>query len=256
MYIASHNISVTSIISGGTLVLGDKQRLTPSSQNAATLVSRWKQNREISIYNDYLRCSQDPQQYIGFGSTRCYQKYQENQYLTPQNQGKSSRCAKTCSAMLSRVTAAPPGPLPTLVRWPPVKLGSKRDPYGQHTLSKRPHNTSFINFQFHQLQFQHWNWNWVTIPIPQLNCPQPWIALYFFILSHFLMFLIRRYICAKSWKCGWKCSHSLWVIFVKIRCLGGCSKPHNQPRLSRHDYARVSPKTTLLQVSVDSISRV
>ena len=41
-------------------------------------------------------------------------KYHENPWLTPQNQGKPPRCAKTRSAMLSRVTAA------TLVRWPPV----------------------------------------------------------------------------------------------------------------------------------------
>ena len=52
----------------------------------------------------------------GFKSTRRYQKYQENPWLTPQNKGKSSRCSKTRSAMLSRVTAA------TLVRWPPVLI--------------------------------------------------------------------------------------------------------------------------------------
>ena len=60
-----HNIRGTLIISGGTLVLGDKQRLTPSLQNVATLVSQWNQNHEISIYNDSLRCSQGPQKKMG-----------------------------------------------------------------------------------------------------------------------------------------------------------------------------------------------
>ena len=44
------------------IVLGDKQRLTPSLQNAVTLVSWWNQNREIPIYNDSLRCCKDLQQ--------------------------------------------------------------------------------------------------------------------------------------------------------------------------------------------------
>ena len=154
-----HYISGTSIISGGTLVLGDKQRLTPSLQNAATLVSRWNQNREISIYNDFLRCSKDPQQWNGFKSTRCYQKYHENLWLTPQNQGKSSRCAKTRSAMLSRVTAA------TLVRWPPVNTGVLRIGLPWTNFSEVSIETQIVSFKKMHLKMPLvalWTFWWVS----------------------------------------------------------------------------------------------
>ena len=67
-------ISGTPVISSDTLVWWDKLRLTPSLRNADTLAPGCNQNREISIYNDWLRCSQDPQQWNGLKSTRCYQK--------------------------------------------------------------------------------------------------------------------------------------------------------------------------------------
>ena len=75
--INAYIISGTSVISSGTLVLWYKLRLTPSLKSAATLVWRWNQNREIPICNDWLRWPDDPQQYKGLKSTRCYQKKNE-----------------------------------------------------------------------------------------------------------------------------------------------------------------------------------
>ena len=164
-----HNISGTSIINGGTLVLGDKQRLTPSLQNAATLVSRGRQNREISIYNDSLRCSQDPQQNNGFQSTWCNQKYKKKSTVN--------------TAELRQIFPLRENTLRHVVegdgRYPRAMTPSDLGWYRKWSILVKifrlvnaiicAHSVELVNDKstagLGSIPFRNWNWSSITIPI-------------------------------------------------------------------------------------------